>query len=68
MLRVLILIFATIAILLCLLQEDKNEGILSLNVKKYTAKDERTKLDKILKIATVVDVCALFISLFIEMF
>lgn len=67
MVKTLILILASLIILLCLLQEDKSEGILSLNVKSHSSKNEKVKFEKYLNIVTVVLVSLLFICLFIEM-
>lgn len=66
--RILILILAALAILLCLLQEDKSEGILSLGARTSTSKNEKKKIEKTLNIITAVDVLALFICLLVEMF
>lgn len=66
--RIVILVLAVLAIILCLLQNDKNEGVLSLGA----ARPNNTKKEKIetnvkLEIATAVVVLGLFVSLFIEM-
>lgn len=66
--RIVILILAALAILLCLLQEDKSEGILSLGARTNTSKNEKKKIEKTLNIIAAVDVLALFICLLVEMF
>lgn len=66
-LRIIILILSALAILLCLLQNDKNDGLLSLTVKSFSDKDEKNKLNTKLNIATAVVVGLLFIALIINM-
>ena len=66
--RIVILLLAVLAIILCLLQDDKSEGILSLGAAKpNNAKKEQLKGSKKLEIATAVVVLGLYISIFIEM-
>ena len=68
MVKILILVLSALIILLCLLQEDKSNGILSLGVKaKNNSKDSKAKYEKHLNIITAVSVLALFICLFVEM-
>ena len=67
MIKILILILSSIAILLCLLQEDRSEGILSLTVKTATKKTVKTEVEKLLTISTVIVVVCLFVCMFIEM-
>ena len=65
--KILILVLSAFIILLCLLQDDKSTGILSLNVKTNNSKNSKVKYEKLLNAITAISVLALFICLFVEM-